>query len=67
MGEWGYFKKAYPREVDEHGRSYIVKEKANMTPTVITAYSGERGRAGGLSVCSTRTKTGPDNPNDHAC
>lgn len=39
MGDRGYFKKAYLREVDQHGGSYIVKGKANMTPTVITAYS----------------------------
>jgi hypothetical protein len=37
MGDRGYFKKAYLREVDTHGGSYIVKGKANMTPTVLTA------------------------------
>ncbi len=41
MGDRGYFKKAYLREVDKHGGSYIVKGKANMTPTVLTAVTAD--------------------------
>ncbi len=41
MGDRGYFKKAYLREVVQHGGFFIVKGKANMTPTVITAYSAD--------------------------
>ncbi len=41
MGDRGYFKKAYLQEVDTHGGSYIVKGKANMTPTVLTAFTAD--------------------------
>lgn len=41
MGDRGYFKKAYLREVDQHGGFFIVKGKANMTPTVITAVTAD--------------------------
>lgn len=41
MGDRGYFKKAYLRDVDQHGGSYIIKGKANMTPTVVTAFTAD--------------------------
>jgi hypothetical protein len=41
MGDRGYFKKAYLREVDRHGGCFIVKGKANMTPTVLRAVTAD--------------------------
>jgi len=41
MGDRGYFKKTYLRDVEKHGGSFIIKGKANMCPMVITAISAD--------------------------
>jgi len=41
MGDRGYFKKTYLRDVAAHGGSFIIKGKANMCPTVIRAISAD--------------------------
>ena len=52
MGDRGYFKKAYLHEVDQHGRFYIVKGKANMTPTVLSAWTAD-----GMKIKSWENKS----------
>lgn len=39
MGDRGYFKKEYLRDVARHGGSFIIKGKANMNPTIVSAFT----------------------------
>ena len=41
MGDRGYFKKDYLRDVAHHGGSFIIKGKANMSPTIIAAWTDD--------------------------
>ena len=41
IGDRGYFKKTYLRDVADHGGFFIIKGKANMTPTIITAVTDD--------------------------
>jgi len=41
MGDRGYFKKIYLHDVDKNGGSFIVKGKANMTPTILSAFTAD--------------------------
>ncbi len=59
MGDRGYFKKIYLRDVDQHGGFFIVKGKANMTPVVLTAVTADgvrKNRLENKSLKDIRTK-----------
>lgn len=67
MGDRGYFKKAYLRGVDQHGGSFIVKGKSNMTPTVVTAFTADgvrRTRWENKSLKDIRAKLSKAQPMD---
>jgi hypothetical protein len=67
MGDRGYFKKKYLREVDQHGGSFIVKGKANMTPTVLRACTADgvrRKRWENKSLKDIRAKLSKTQPMD---